>query len=141
MNQKVATGAVRSICRTGCVLLALWNSPGNLALASDTQRAPTQHVTPVLLTLADKFKVILKAKRAFKRCGIQQKKLEPDRTGMLVMRWTILNSGRVEAPNCITTEFQNTYFATCAAEVIARLKFPAFQSDKPEAMELPFKIF
>jgi hypothetical protein len=99
--------------------------------------APGQADIPDTLEQSDIMKVVLDNKPSIVKCVNEQKARDPSLSGRLVMRWTILASGRTSGVAVRTDEFKRTHMATCIAGLIRGWKFPRHRT-QGEPIDFPF---
>ena len=85
------------------------------------------------------FEVVSGHKAALVKCGEEQRKREPGRSGKLVMRWSINTSGKVIDVQVVSEEFKSTYFAGCVTGLVKTWKFPKHKT-AGEPIVFPFKF-
>ncbi|XXF80471.1 adventurous gliding motility protein GltJ [Myxococcaceae bacterium GXIMD 01537] len=120
---------------------------GKKAAAPEQPKRPvtTTYVPPepggakVLEKLAqsDVMQVVLTNKPAILKCVNDHKAKDPGVTGKLVMRWTILTSGKTTAISCQSPEFKSTYMAKCIGDLVKTWTFPKHQK-QGEPIMFPF---
>ncbi len=91
------------------------------------------------ITQGDVTETVLANKGALATCAQEHRKREPGVTGKLVMRWTVLTSGKVSNVGLVTEEFKGTYMAQCVAGVIKGMTFPRSKKQS-DAFQFPFKF-
>jgi hypothetical protein len=138
-------GGISRMRRTEALLIVLFTGCVSTAL-----KGPTIWRTEVLavgstyekesLDQSDVMEAVLMNKPAMAICAKEQHMREPSVGGIVRMHWTILNSGEVGQTQCLTQEFQDTYFASCVSTVISKIKFPAYRESKIREMMMPFKF-
>ena len=74
-----------------------------------------------------------------RRCVQEQKAREPDASGVLKMRWTIVGDGSVRDVKTLTPEFENGHFAQCISGVLKTIKFPQSKTTGQE-VTFPFQF-
>jgi len=79
---------------------------------------------PERLGTSDVMQVVLANKPAIAKCVAEQKKKDPDVSGKLVMKWTILTSGRTSNVAAVSDEFRSAYVASCIGGLIKSWQFP-----------------
>ncbi|MHB8879326.1 MAG: AgmX/PglI C-terminal domain-containing protein [Myxococcaceae bacterium] len=94
---------------------------------------------PEFIGQSDIIGVVLANKPALSACLAEQKKREPLVSGKLVMRWTILPSGKTASVSCRTDQFKSTYAAACIAGLITGWTFPRHKL-QGEPVDFPFKF-
>ncbi len=102
------------------------------------KRSPDAGV-PETLGQSDVMEVVLSHKAELAKCAADQHLRDPKLTGKLVMKWTILTSGRVGAVEVVSTEFKSTYMATCLSNLIRHWVFPPHKT-QGEPVVFPFKF-
>jgi hypothetical protein len=96
---------------------------------------------PEELGQGDIFQVLLANKARLATCRDEQKKKDPNVEGTLVMRWTILPSGRTSNISVVSDEFKTTYFANCVAGAIKGWTFPGHRKHGGQVVDgVPFKF-
>ncbi len=86
---------------------------------------------------SDIMQVVLANKTAIVKCVNEQKRKDPGLSGKLVMRWSIQTNGRTKNVSCQTSEFRNTYMASCISGLIKGWSFPKHKvQGKP--IDFPF---
>ena len=95
---------------------------------------------PFHLAPSDIMAVIVENKAMIKACVGEAKARDPGATGTIVMRWTILPSGRVSNVQTMTQEFRKGPLAACLAEGIKKLRFPAYGGPLMSPVNFPFKF-
>ncbi len=73
------------------------------------------------------------------RCVTEQKHRQPDRSGTLVMKFTILPNGRTTKISVMTPELRDSSFAVCVSRLISILSFPP-HTEQGDPIEAPFKF-
>jgi predicted Zn finger-like uncharacterized protein len=91
------------------------------------------------LETSDVMEGVLAHKAALGRCAEEQHRREPGVAGKLVMKWTILTSGRTSQVSCVTDEFKGTYFAGCVGGLIKGMSFPKHKA-QGDPVQFPFKF-
>ncbi len=91
------------------------------------------------LEQGDVMEVVVANKPALAKCAADQRAKDPSTSGKLVMRWTILTSGKVGAVNVETEEFKGTYMASCVGGLIKSWTFPRHKV-QGEPVKFPFKF-
>jgi predicted Zn finger-like uncharacterized protein len=91
------------------------------------------------LEKSDIMAVVLENKSKIADCVNQQKAKQPGLTGQLVMRWTILPSGRTSGVSVQSDEFKATYMATCISGLVKSMQFPRHKV-QGEPIVFPFRF-
>lgn len=91
------------------------------------------------ITQGDVTETVLANKGSLANCAQEHRKREPGVSGKLVMRWTVLTSGKVSNVGLVTEEFKGTYMAQCVAGVIKGMTFPRSKKQS-DAFQFPFKF-
>ena len=99
--------------------------------------APGSADIPESLSQSDVIQVVVQHKPAILKCAEEQKKVDPGTSGRLVMRWSILPSGRPTQVSTQSTEFKSTPMATCLTKLIPTWSFPRHKTQGP-AIDFPF---
>lgn len=86
--------------------------------------APGSADLPDELSQGDIMQVVLAHKPAIAKCVQQQKANDPNLSGRMVVRWTILTSGRTSGVAVRTSEFRSTKLASCISGLIRTMRFP-----------------
>jgi hypothetical protein len=94
---------------------------------------------PDQLSMGDVMQYVRDQKPAIVDCVKKQRSKEPDSTGTLVMRWTILTSGKTSGISVQTDEFKSTYLASCMTGLIKGWTFPRHKSAQ-DPINFPFKF-
>jgi len=76
---------------------------------------------------------------ALRRCVTEQKSREPDASGTLKMRWTILPDGGVRDVKSLTPEYAQGAFAACISGVVKSIRFPRSTTTGQEVV-FPFNF-
>lgn len=84
-------------------------------------------------------RVVLRHKPAIVRCVDEQRKREPGLSGTLVMRWTVLPSGRTGHIEPRTPHLSDTYLARCLRDQIESWTFPSHRG-LGEPVDFNFKF-
>jgi hypothetical protein len=92
---------------------------------------------PDSLGQSDIMQVVVANKPAILRCVTEQKKKDSNLSGRLVMRWTILASGKTTNISCQSDEFRSSYMAQCLSGLIRGWQFPRHRV-QGEAINFPF---
>ena len=74
-----------------------------------------------------------------KTCTLEQKRKSPNLSGTLVMRWTILPSGRTTSVQVRTDEFKSTYLAGCISGLVKSWSFPKHRV-QGDPIDFPFNF-
>ena len=88
---------------------------------------------------ADIMEVVKGNISAIKKCVDEQKTKEPGTSGKLVMKWTILTSGKSTKVEVVSEEFKSTYLAGCVGGLIKTWQFPKHKT-QGEPVVFPFKF-
>jgi len=88
---------------------------------------------------ADVLQTVTSHKGKFVDCVNQQKAKQPGLSGKLVMRWTILPSGKVTNVQVQSEEFKSTYMANCMTILIKGMTFPKHKV-QGEPVTFPFSF-
>jgi predicted Zn finger-like uncharacterized protein len=88
---------------------------------------------------ADIMEVVKNNVPAIQGCVAKQREKEPGTSGKLVMKWTILTSGKTAKIEVVSDEFKNTYLATCISGLIKGWTFPRTKS-QGDPVVFPFKF-
>src|SRR5262249_40915935 len=72
-------------------------------------------------------------------CLTEQRKKEPGTSGKLVMRWTILTSGKTAKVEVVSEEFKQTYLAGCMGGLVKTWTFPK-SKNQADPVVFPFKF-
>lgn len=116
--------------------------------AEQPKRGATVYVPPApggggdlkeSLSIADVQEVVLANKPAIAKCVEDQRKKEPGVKGTLLMKWTILTSGKVSNVSVQTEELKGSYMAGCVGPLIKGLTFPRHKT-QGEPITFPFKF-
>jgi hypothetical protein len=91
------------------------------------------------LEQSDIMEVVLANKAGLAKCAEEQRKKEPGTSGKLVMRWTILTSGKTSNVGVVSEEFKGTYMASCVGNLIKGWTFPKHKT-QGEPVSFPFKF-
>lgn len=86
--------------------------------------APGSAEIPDSLSQGDIMQVVISNKPSIARCVQEQKKTDPDLSGRMVVRWTILTSGRTSGVSVRSSEFKSTHMASCITGLIRGMRFP-----------------
>jgi len=86
---------------------------------------------------ADVLQTVTSHKGKFVDCVNQQKAKQPGLSGKLVMKWTILPSGKVTNVQVQSDEFKSTYMANCMTILIKGMTFPKHKV-QGEPITFPF---
>jgi len=92
---------------------------------------------PESLGQSDIMQVVVANKPAILRCVTEQKKKDSNLSGRLVMRWTILTSGKTTNISCQSDEFKTSYMAQCIGGLIKSWQFPRHKA-QGEPITFPF---
>ncbi len=76
---------------------------------------------------------------AIQNCVAQQRSKEPGTSGKLVMKWTILTSGKTSKVEVVSDEFKQTYLAGCVTGLIKSWTFPRTKT-QGDPVVFPFKF-
>lgn len=88
---------------------------------------------------SDVMEVVLANKGGLASCADQQHKKDPGTTGKLVMKWSILASGKTSNVSVVSEEFKGTTMASCVGALIKTMQFP--RSKNPgDPIVFPFKF-
>jgi hypothetical protein len=87
---------------------------------------------------SDVMEVLLANRAALGMCVQMQKKSDPSLSGRLLMKWTILASGKTANVSVASKEHERMLIATCVGNVIKGMLFPA--SKAPYTITFPFKF-
>lgn len=74
-----------------------------------------------------------------KKCVDEQKAKEPGTSGKLVMKWTVLTSGKTAKVEVVSEEFKSTYLAGCVGGLIKGWTFPKHKT-QGDPIVFPFKF-
>lgn len=99
--------------------------------------APGSADIPESLSQSDIIQVVVQHKPAILKCAEEQKKVDPGTSGRLVMRWSILPSGKPTQVSAQSSEFKSTPMAACLTKLIPTWTFPRHKSQGP-AIDFPF---
>jgi predicted Zn finger-like uncharacterized protein len=99
--------------------------------------APGGADVPDTLEQSDIMKVVLDNKPAIVKCVNEQKAQDPNLSGRLVVRWTILTSGHTSGVTVRSDEFKRTHMASCIAGLVKGWKFPRHKT-QGEPIDFPF---
>ncbi len=88
---------------------------------------------------SDVMEVVLANKGGLAHCAEEQHKRDPSTSGKLVMRWSILTSGKTSNVSVVSDEFKGTYMATCVGGLIKSMNFPRAKK-AGEPVVFPFKF-
>ncbi len=94
---------------------------------------------PDSLGQAEVMQVVVSNKPAIVRCVNEQKAKDPDISGTLVMRFTVLTSGRTSAVSAQTDEFKSSHMAVCMSSLIKGWSFPRHKT-QGDPINFPFKF-
>jgi len=86
--------------------------------------APGSAEVPDSLSQGDIMQVVISNKPSIARCVQEQKKTDPGLSGRMVVRWTILSSGRTSSVSVRSSEFKSTHMASCITGLIRGMRFP-----------------
>ena len=115
--------------------------PAKSKLSVYVPPAPGAANMPDRLEQSDIMSVVLQNKPSIVSCVQEQKKREPGSGGNLVVRWSILPSGKVAnvqlAPQ--STELKGTYMATCISGLVKSFSFPRHKT-QGDPIDFPFKF-
>jgi hypothetical protein len=76
---------------------------------------------------------------AIQTCVAKQREKEPGTSGKLVMKWTILTSGKTAKIEVVSDEYKSTYLASCMTGLIKSWTFPRTKS-QGDPVVFPFKF-
>src|SRR5262249_16412861 len=85
----------------------------------------------------DIMQVVLQNKPKIADCVQQQKAKQPGSGGKLVMKWTVLTSGKVTNVQAATEELKGAPIASCLTGVIKGMSFPKHKV-QGEPISFPF---
>jgi hypothetical protein len=88
---------------------------------------------------SDIMEVVLANKAALGACVQRQKASDPSLSGKLLMKWTILASGRTANISVESPEFKGTVMAQCVADLIRGMIFPKHKK-QGDPITFPFKF-
>jgi Ca-activated chloride channel family protein len=88
---------------------------------------------------ADIMEVIKANLPAIQACVAKQYEKEPRVSGKLVMKWTILTSGKTAQIEVVSDEYKSTYLATCMRGLIKGWTFPRTKT-QGDPVVFPFKF-
>jgi Ca-activated chloride channel homolog len=88
---------------------------------------------------SDIMEVVLANKVALGKCVELHRKLDPTTSGKLLMKWTILTSGRTANISVASPEFRDTPIARCLAGLIRDWQFPRHKTQGAPTT-FPFKF-
>jgi len=91
------------------------------------------------ITMGDVTETVVANRGALAKCAEEQRKREPNVNGKLVMRFTVLTSGKPSNVGLVTDEFKGSYMAQCVAGVIKGMTFPRSKK-QADAFQFPFKF-
>ncbi|RME25209.1 MAG: hypothetical protein D6806_08260, partial [Deltaproteobacteria bacterium] len=91
------------------------------------------------LSNADVLGVMRQHLPEFKACNRKQKELDRSVRGKMVVKFVIMNSGRVGKVSVVTPEFRNTYVGKCVSNTIRQMRFPEF-GGPPKTVPFPFSV-
>lgn len=91
------------------------------------------------LGTSDIMEVVGNTKPALIKCVEEQRKKDPGNSGKLLMRWTILPSGRTSKVEVASEEFKGTPIAGCVGGLIKGMQFPKHKK-QGEPITFPFKF-
>jgi hypothetical protein len=94
---------------------------------------------PDQLSMGDVMQYVRDQKPAIVDCVKKQRAKDADSTGTLVMRWTILTSGKTSGISVQSDEFKSTYLASCMTGLIKGWTFPRHKSAQ-DPINFPFKF-
>ncbi len=92
------------------------------------------------LSLSDIMEVVLANKAGLQECMLESLRRAPDKTGKVVIRWTIDVSGETRRVKVVSETKKGTPFTACAVELIKRWRFPRHRT-QGEPIEFPFKVW
>lgn len=91
------------------------------------------------LSSSDVMEVVLANKASLGKCVEEQRKKDPGTSGKLLMKWTILPSGRTSNVSVASDEFKGTPIATCVGTLIKGMTFPKHKK-QGDPITFPFKF-
>ncbi|HYV48338.1 MAG TPA: adventurous gliding motility protein GltJ [Myxococcaceae bacterium] len=91
------------------------------------------------LSSSDVTSTVLNYRPKIVECVQAQKAKQPGATGTLVMKWTILPSGKTAQVSVQTEEFKSTYLANCLTILVKGMSFPKHKV-QGEPIVFPFKF-
>jgi len=117
---------------------SLFGKPGKGSSGSspenETGKKPKAYIPPApgsgggslkeALGTSDVMQVVLSNKPRIVECVQQQKAKQPGLSGKLVMKWTILPSGKTSGVSVQSDELRSTYMASCISALIKGMSFP-----------------
>lgn len=83
-------------------------------------------------------RVILANKRSFRYCYNKELKSNSSLYGKLVMRWDIVEGGRVRNVTVVRNTIENKRIADCVGNVLMGLKFPEPPPESEAVVQFPF---
>ncbi|MHB8877083.1 MAG: AgmX/PglI C-terminal domain-containing protein [Myxococcaceae bacterium] len=94
---------------------------------------------PESLKSKDIMGVVVADREALTGCVDAQQEADPDVSGKLVMRWTILPSGKTSGVEVISKQFEGSTMAGCVSERIKGWRFPRHRK-QGTPIDFPFKF-
>lgn len=93
---------------------------------------------PEALSQGDIMGVVVQNRSSIAACVSEQKKKDPNLgSGRMVVRWTILPSGKTSGVQVKTDEFKSTYMASCITSLVKTMTFPKHRVQGPP-IDFPF---
>jgi predicted Zn finger-like uncharacterized protein len=89
---------------------------------------------------SDIFEVVVASKPALAKCVEEQHKKDPGLSGKLVMKWTVLTSGRTSNISVASDEFKGSSIASCIQGLVKGWVFPKSKKQMAEPVQFPFKF-
>jgi hypothetical protein len=97
----------------------------------------TPAVDPTLPERLDRGQVLRSIRRHFSKVK-DCRRLEPDITGQVTVRFTVNGNGRVSGTKT-TGQYANTPIGNCVAQKVRAIRFPRF-SGSPFPINFPFSL-
>ena len=91
------------------------------------------------LGTGDIMEVVGNSKPQLIKCVEEQRKKDPGNSGKLLMKWTILPSGKTSNVSVASEEFKGTPIASCVGALIKTLTFPRHKK-QGDPITFPFKF-
>ena len=83
------------------------------------------------------YRTVMDNMDTFKQCYLDAMRANPDISGMLTVRFTVLKTGKVQTAKAVVNEL-NDEVASCILKALKKIKFPK-RADK-RTVEYPFKF-
>jgi hypothetical protein len=112
--------------------LVEWNTRRGGEPPDGSQVVPSKTAGPLSKEMIDGS---IKANRSyFMKCFAHHLQRKPDSKGSMVLNFTILESGKVTAPEVIDSTFFDRQFHDCIVDSLTRIPFPSFDGSSVSAM-------